>query len=369
MEIRKIVITGGPCAGKTTALSWIQNAITELGYTVLFVPETATELIGGGVAPWTCGSNLDYQKCQLRMQLGKEKVFEQAASTMAADKILIVCDRGALDNKAYMNDAEFAAVLEYLGTGEPELRDAYDAVFHLVTAAKGAEEHYTTLNNAARYETVEEARALDDRLIASWSGHPHLRIIDNSSDFDRKMQRLISEITAFLGAPHPFRERRRFLIAYPDLKWLESRPNCRHVEISETYIFPENGDEIRVRRRGLSGHYTYYETTRRNRGGQEKVETERKLSGDEYRSLLANAGPETFRLKKDRWYLIYENQYFEIDLYPFFRDRAIAEIQLGEGSPKIRFPAEIRVLREVTREDTYRNVSLARNYAAGLKET
>ena len=54
MDITKIVITGGPCAGKTTALSWIMNSFTEKGYVVLIVPETATELINGGVAPWTC---------------------------------------------------------------------------------------------------------------------------------------------------------------------------------------------------------------------------------------------------------------------------------------------------------------------------
>ena len=28
VEITKIVITGGPCAGKSTAMSWIQNAFT-----------------------------------------------------------------------------------------------------------------------------------------------------------------------------------------------------------------------------------------------------------------------------------------------------------------------------------------------------
>lgn len=39
MEITKIVITGGPCAGKSTAMSWIQNAFTQKGYRVLFVPE------------------------------------------------------------------------------------------------------------------------------------------------------------------------------------------------------------------------------------------------------------------------------------------------------------------------------------------
>jgi len=65
MSICKIVITGGPCAGKTTGMSWIQNAFTERGYTVLFIPETAAELISGGVAPWSCrvGMN-DYRKEQ-----------------------------------------------------------------------------------------------------------------------------------------------------------------------------------------------------------------------------------------------------------------------------------------------------------------
>ena len=85
--ITKIVITGGPSAGKTTGLSWIQNEFTKLGYTVLFVPETATELISGGVTPWGCGSNLDYQKCQMRLQLEKERLFEQAAKTMKAEKV------------------------------------------------------------------------------------------------------------------------------------------------------------------------------------------------------------------------------------------------------------------------------------------
>lgn len=68
MSITKIVITGGPCAGKTTGMSWIQNVFTERGYKVLFISETATELISGGVAPWTCSSNGEYQKCQLKLQ-------------------------------------------------------------------------------------------------------------------------------------------------------------------------------------------------------------------------------------------------------------------------------------------------------------
>ena len=152
MSISKIVITGGPCGGKTTALSRIQRDLSHLGYTVLIVPETATSLISGGVAPWTCASNVEYQKCQMTLQQQKERIFEQAARTMSHDKILIVCDRGEMDNKVYMSDDEFEHVLDYLETNEAELRDSYDAVFHLITAAKGAEEYYTLENNSARYE-------------------------------------------------------------------------------------------------------------------------------------------------------------------------------------------------------------------------
>lgn len=38
----KIVLTGGPCAGKTTALSKLEQHLLELGYFVFIVPETAT---------------------------------------------------------------------------------------------------------------------------------------------------------------------------------------------------------------------------------------------------------------------------------------------------------------------------------------
>ena len=67
-QITKIVVTGGPCAGKTTALSWIQNAFTKMDYAVLFVDETATQLITGGAAPWLTTSNRDYQWQLIQLQ-------------------------------------------------------------------------------------------------------------------------------------------------------------------------------------------------------------------------------------------------------------------------------------------------------------
>ena len=360
VNITKIVITGGPCAGKTTAMSWIQNAFTQKGYTVLFVPETATELITGGVAPWTCGTNGEYQKCQLRLQLDKEKVFEQAAKTMDVSKVLIVCDRGALDNKAYMDNLEFAQVLNYLETNEIELRDNYDAIFHLVTAAKGAEEFYTTANNSARTETVDEAATLDNKLISAWTGHPHLRVIDNTSNFEDKMKRLITEISSFLGEPEPLEIERKFLIEYPDVRWLESIPNCQRIEIIQTYLNSDKDEEVRVRQRGFDGHYIYFQTTKRKVSDVKRVEIERRLSESEYIRLLMKADTTRRQIRKDRYCLTYENQYFEIDIYQFWNDKAIAEIELSNENAEIKFPKQIRVIKEVTGDDFYKNASLAK---------
>ena len=197
--IKKIVITGGPCAGKTTAMGWIKEAFTDHDYTVLFVPETATELITGGVAPWTCGTNALYQECQVELQLTKERLFVQAARTMPGRKILIVCDRGGMDNWAYMNEEESQQVLEYLHLTKEAILSRYDAVFHLDTAARGIQNAYTLANNGARIETPAQAVALDDRTRAAWQDHPSHRIIQSGEDFVAKMRSLIHEIGLFLG--------------------------------------------------------------------------------------------------------------------------------------------------------------------------
>ena len=359
MTIQKIVITGGPCGGKTTALSWIANNLPQRGYKVLFVPETATELIGGGITPWGCGTNLDYQRCQMELQLTKERLFERGGRTMDAEKLLIVCDRGTMDNKAYMTDEEFDQLCREMDVTEAELRDRYDAVFHLVTAAKGAIGAYTTANNAARYETPEVAVNVDDRIIAAWTGHPHLRIIDNSSDFEEKLERLLREILSFLGEPKPLGVQRSFLIEYPDVHWLERRENCRKVEIVQTYLRSAPGEEVCVRQRKTSGSCAYYETVKKPLDDGREVELEKALTQKEYLKRLSDADRARGTLRKTRYHLRYEDRYFEIDLFPFWQDRALCEIQVSDEAVPVTLPPELTVIREVTDDPAYSNAALA----------
>ena len=302
VKISKIVLTGGPCAGKTTALTWINNYFSKRGYTVLFVPEVATELISNGVAPWTCGTNYDYQKQQIKLQKIKEEIFENAAKTMKNDKILIVCDRGVLDNKAYMKEVEFKRILKEYGTSEIKERDSYDAIFHLVTAAKGKEEVYTLANNVARTESLEEARELDDKIISAWTGHPHFRIIDNSTDFEEKLERLLKEIALFLGEPEPFEIERKFLIYYPNLKELDNMPNCTKVDITQTYLKSIDDTERRIRARGIDGDYLYYLTEKKKVSNMKRIETERKLTQDEYLELLKSSDKQIILIARPTCY-------------------------------------------------------------------
>lgn len=360
-EITKIVITGGPCAGKSTALSYIQNEFSKKGYGVLFVPETATELILGGVAPWTSENIVSFQESVTKLQLEKEKVFEEAAKNIKNhDKILIVCDRGTLDSKAFLSKDDFSLWLNKLNTTETKLRDNYDAVFHLVTAALGAEKFYTLSNNKARTETIEEAIEKDRKILNAYTGHPHLRVIDNSSNFEDKMKKLLKEISSFLGEPEPFEIERKFLIKMPNLNKLIKQANIRKVEIIQTYLKSNSLDEIRIRQRGEAGEYTYTKTIKRKVDKIKRIEIEKRISKNEYINLLMEADTNKKQIRKTRYCFLYKNQYFEMDIYPDWKNEAILEIELNDENQKITFPKFVEIIKEVTGDENYSNSGLAK---------
>ena len=357
-KIVKIVLTGGPCAGKTTAMNWIQNNFQKQGYKVLFIPETATCLINAGVTPWEMHAVLDFQSIVLDMQLQKEKMFMESADKLPYDKVLVVCDRGTLDGKAFVSKKDFNYLLKSKGLNENKLKDSYDAVFHLVSAAKGAKKYYN-LDNEARTESVEEAAKLDDLVMAAWTGHPHLRIIDNSTDFDEKMRRLMREIALVLGEPNPYEIERKFLIDMPDINLLESMTNCEKVNIVQTYLKSSDSEEVRIRQRGNEGNYTYSKTRKIPVSGIKRIEIEERLSQEDYINELLNADPRKGQIIKTRYCLCYDNQYFEIDIYPFWNDKAIVEIELNDENQNIKFPPFLSLIDEVTDNQDFKNSSIA----------
>jgi hypothetical protein len=86
------------------------------------------------------------------------------------------------------------------------------------TAANGAEKFYTGENNVARYESVEEARVLDKKLIDAWTGHPHFFVVDNahSKNFDDKVSRVVDCVLNMIGLPSAQTYYKKFLLAMPN---------------------------------------------------------------------------------------------------------------------------------------------------------
>lgn len=365
MSVIKIVLTGGPCAGKTTALAktveyFANHSETKTG--VVLLPEAATEIIDAGLEAGTHGlSRMDFQSALLNLQIAREKIYEEAAAKLDYDNVVLICDRGTMDNKAFLTPEEFRALAESVGSDEVRLRDRYDAVIHMVTSAKENKDVYEKYksSNPARTETPDEAKEQDDRLISVWTGHPHLRVVSDL-DFDKKIKAVIAEINGVLGIPEPLETERKFLIEYPDTGYLESLPNCRKIEILQTYLKTDDGSEKRVRQRGENGSYIFIETVKTRISDLVRTEKERLISPEEYNTLLMQSDPERRPIRKTRYCLTYENQYFEIDVYPFWTDKAICELELSHEDQEIIWPGFLNVIREVTEEEEFKNHSLAK---------
>lgn len=192
MSLKRIVITGGPCAGKTSAMEYLRGRLADAGIAAVFVPEAATDLILAGTAPWTCASMLEFQTQVIALQLERETAaLEEAASLGDA---LVICDRGVCDSHAYLSDGEYAAALATNGLAEQDALARYDAIFHLESVAVADEAAYTQANNGARFENATEAALADKRTLDAWAAHSNLRIIANEATFEAKARNLADAI-------------------------------------------------------------------------------------------------------------------------------------------------------------------------------
>jgi len=354
-KVWEFVITGGPSAGKTTGLSRLHRVISEKGYKVIVVPETATEVILSGIRPEELPIEV-FQRVIVERGICKEETVRRVAKCY--DKhVVIFYDRGLLDSRAYMSEESFIKILKEYNLSVLSARDNYDAVFHLVTAAIGAEEFYTTENNKARLETAEEAKVKDKKTMDAWIGHSHMRVIDNSTDFDEKISRLIKEVFVTMGVPVPVEIERKFLIKLPTKEQLQVH-ECVKSQIVQTYL-RRNVPEIerRIRQRGIDGEYSYYYTEKKSISDVSRGEVERKITQTEYLNLLTEG---TATVRKDRYCFFYENQYFELDIYPDWENEAILEIELTQENQEIKVPDWISVIKEVTGDKKYSNASLAK---------
>lgn len=113
--VYKIVVTGGPCAGKTTAVKKIKDEFTKRGFKVMIVPEVPTMLVQCGAMikmdRFTSANRIEFQKLLMKAAMHLEDHFTRLASINKAPGI-VICDRGTMDPRAYISEEEFNTVLE-----------------------------------------------------------------------------------------------------------------------------------------------------------------------------------------------------------------------------------------------------------------
>lgn len=199
-KIFKIVLTGGPCGGKTTALNIIRSYFS-IEYEVLCISESSTELMIGGITPDVFAKRIEYMEYQTRLQMLKEEIYFRAATSLSIKDnkdIIILLDRGIMDIKAYMSELEFDEILCQLGLSENKILTRYSVVFYLPSAAVDAPLFYNNSNNVIRRETINEASLLDKKTYQAWINHDNFIKIDKYTDFDTKINRLIELVKHFL---------------------------------------------------------------------------------------------------------------------------------------------------------------------------
>ncbi len=153
---------------------------------------------------------------------------------------------------------------------------------------------------------------------------------------------------------------RKFLISYPDIHILLSQKEIEIREIVQTYLLSEKGVTDRVRKVTSKGIETYIRTQKKRISNISCFEDEKSITFEEYEKLLEKADKNLSEIIKTRYVFPYEEHMIEIDVYPFWNDRAILEIELKEENEAFGIPEFISVIKEVTDDKRYKNARLAR---------
>lgn len=196
--MKKIVITGGPCAGKSSIITMLKE---EFGDGIITVPEAATLLLAGGFPmpgkhiEWCDEWQYAFQKSVLHLQKSLEDTYKLMAQRKGAR--LLICDNGLPSGAAYMPGGvpEFVGMynIDFLA----ELAD-YEAVIHLETIALTQPEKYGKHNNESRYTTLDQAIKLDELIKDIWEDHEKRFILPSSWQLEEKYHKAKEVVAGYL---------------------------------------------------------------------------------------------------------------------------------------------------------------------------
>jgi predicted ATPase len=176
---KRIVLTGGPGAGKTAVLELVRQSFCAH---VAVLPEAAGIVFGGGF-PRTRPAAV--QRAGQRAIFFVQRELERAHD--GVDAAIVLCDRGTVDGIAYWPGpgelwADVSTTLE-------EQLGRYDAVIHLRVPTS---ENGYNRSNPLRIESALEAVAIDARIADAWAAHPRRFMVESTPEFLSKAARVLT---------------------------------------------------------------------------------------------------------------------------------------------------------------------------------
>lgn len=356
--IKRVVLTGGPSSGKTSVLEKIEQIFGAQGYKVIVIDETATYLIKHGIKPFgnDAVKMIDFQELVMRMQLAKEEVFDRAVEMLPDKDILMIYDRGTIDNRAYINDKEFANVMARLNNVKSlnELFDKYDLVINLV----GRKDFYTTDNNEARSEDVETAIKLGKRTLQVWLGHPKLKIVLPKEKMEDKIKEVLNEINKVLRKKQ-VKHQEKYLVdlAKTNLDYIKNEGNC--IDIEQIYLQSPKNIEKRIRKVKMNDSFSYYFSVYKVlEDGSKEIVSEKGIDEKVYESLKEFRDDNYRIICKKRYYFSYEGLYFYLDIFDNSNDLGILELNVSLDD-KVVIPDYVAVIDKVSSDINYSNRMIA----------
>lgn len=196
----RIVLTGGPGGGKTTAADLFRR---EIGERVVIVPEAATLVFSGGFPRCTEPEAIVASQ---RAIFHVQRNLEDVQSAQYPERILL-CDRGTVDGAAYWPGDEPETFFAALGTTLEQELSRYDGVIFFESAAVGGMS--IEGGNPVRNESLEQAVALDAKLRALWSHHPRFIVVRHNASFFKKISFALAVLEGMVAElQRPVMERR-----------------------------------------------------------------------------------------------------------------------------------------------------------------
>lgn len=301
----KVVLTGGPCAGKTTAKALILERFSPQ-VNVVCLPELASMTFKSGIkidpSSYSFEELVLFTKEFVAMQIRVEDYFEQLSRNNKG-VTLMICDRGACDTFGYCSAEVRAKVLQELGLTFHDLSSKrYDMVLHLVSCANGAAQFYNN-DNEARFESVEEAVECDIRIQNVWKSHPSFYIINNShTGFQEKMHKVVNAVGHFIGVPES-KLVKKFLLG--KFITLDDIPPELHANFyREKVVFLKSDDEkkydfitCKKANDDITGYY-FFKSRYLAEKEVNRVELNRRISKEMFNNFLAQRDPETSVLRR-----------------------------------------------------------------------